>query len=165
MAEEGAALTAAEAATLAAVSVRTVRNWIAEGLLTATPSRRGRLVQRADLLALMRQKGLGGAEATAAPTEGAEETAATTAATTASPDPLALLVRELHEENVRLAGQVGYLQRQVVEYQERILLLTAGEATPPESGPIGPALPDPVATLQQGGGLRARLGRWWRGGA
>lgn len=57
IAETDEKITVSEAATLAGVSDRTIRNWMAAGLLAARAEPTGRKIRRRDLLALLEEKG------------------------------------------------------------------------------------------------------------
>ncbi len=143
-----AELTTAEAAALAGVSDRTIRNWIKDGRLPAERTEEGRRVRRGDVLALLHERiqAVAGqlplAEATTATAEMATETVAVAPAAEASPEALtALLARlsemlelaaaerpereRLHRENLELAGRIGFLQAKLQEAERKILLLQA----------------------------------------
>ena len=55
-------------------------------------------------------------------------------ATHVDPAPLVQLVEKLHAENTHLAGQLGFVQAQLLEAQERIKLLEAPKDPEPKPG-------------------------------
>jgi excisionase family DNA binding protein len=176
-------LTTAEAAALAGVSDRTIRNWIKDGLIKAHKIDEGRRIHKADLLAHLRERannvaGVLGQEAlTEKPAATVSESPVTVSVASETPEPhqngqaaptrLRLLPdvdtthdtaqptvdtaptltpelinmvlqplreeleaerqekRRLHEENIELAGRVGYYQAELKRYEDRVLLLEA----------------------------------------
>jgi len=180
-AETSIELTTAEAAALAGVSDRTIRNWIKDGLLKAHKLDEGRRIRKDDLLAHLRERansvaGVLGQEALMdKPAEVVTETVAAESAAETTPEPhpnghtaqphLRLVTdeepeppptpvltpelinmvlqplreeleaerrekRRLHEENVELAGRIGYYQAELAQYKDRVLLLEAPKGLP-----------------------------------
>ncbi len=150
--ETSAELTTAEAAALAGVSDRTIRNWIKEGRLPAERTEEGRRVRKGDLLVLLHERiqAVAGqlplAEAEAATAETATETVAAAPAAETSPEPVTALLAKLsalleqataersererlHRENLELAGRIGFLQAKPQEAERQIFLLQAPAET------------------------------------
>ncbi len=143
--ETAAELTTAEAAALAGVSDRTIRNWIKEGRLPAERTEEGRRVRKGDLLALLHER----IQAVAGQLPLAEAETATVAAAPAaetSPEALTALLAKLsamleqaaaepsererlHRENLELAGRIGFLQAKLQEAEQKIFLLQAPAGT------------------------------------
>ena len=99
-----------EAATVLGVSARTVRRWIAQGKLPASKVGRSYHIATPDLEA-----------ATTARRQAAPS------ATAVGQSDLVAFIDRLTQENVRLAGQVGFLQAQLQNAQDEVKLLTAGQ--------------------------------------
>ncbi len=150
--ETSAELTTAEAAALAGVSDRTIRNWIKEGRLPAERTEEGRRVRKGDLLVLLHERvqAVAGqlplAEAEAATAETATETVAAAPAAETSPETVTALLAKLsamleqaaaerpererlHRENLELAGRIGFLQAKLQEAEHKVFLLQAPAET------------------------------------
>ncbi len=167
-------LTTAEAAEIAGVSDRTIRNWIKDGRLPAHLIDEGRRVYKNDVLAVLQERvqSVAGslavettsyrpaeivAEEVPPPAEAETETVAAATAAEAMPgnvpnghessqvltpelinvvvQPLVAQLeqsererRRLHDENLELAGRLGYFQAELDKYRERVLLLEAPKA-------------------------------------
>ncbi len=159
--EQSTELSVQDAAHLAGVSERAVRNWVRDGKLPATPSEQGKRIQHSALLHFLqeRQRQFAGPLAEVAergpvpsePTpirrpvtpEAAPERIPAPAEPQSDPAAPALvaLVEKLHKENVELAGRIGYYQAKVQQYEERILLLEAPKDSTPELTPAPERLP------------------------
>ncbi len=143
--ETTAELTTAEAAALAGVSDRTIRNWIREGRLPAERTEEGRRVRRSDLLALLHERVQAVAGQLPLAEAATETVAAATAAETLPETATALLAKlsamleqaaaersereRLHRENLELAGRIGFLQAKLQEAEQRVFLLQAPAET------------------------------------
>ncbi len=164
-------LTTAQAAALAGVSEKSIRNWIKAGQLPLVPSVEGRRIEKQALLDYLRDRAEaaithlppearpdivpdGGPEIGAAPPAGPESEPVPGA----SPEPrigpelINLVIQplreqleqaqqradRLHQENLELAGRVGFYQAKVQDYERRLLLeAPKGEPAPGRS-------PEPV---------------------
>jgi excisionase family DNA binding protein len=182
--EKATGLTTAQAAALAGVSEKSVRNWLKAGHLTPLATLEGRRIDKQQLLDYLRER----AEATVShlppevrPGIAPESEPISVPAPEASPnghyveevppapEPVAPPLtpetinivlqplldrlnesekerRRLHDENIELAGRVGYYQAELAQYKERVLLLEAPkEVTPPlplsEDPPEGHQMP------------------------
>jgi len=132
-------MSARQAAAYCGVSEKTVRRWIASGKLAA--QRDGASFRiAADSLYALQARGNGHAADTprphvdmAADSRAAGAAAPDMSASTAAAEAahLAALVRDLQQQNVELAGRVGFYQARIQELEGR-LLLTAG---PPAEAP------------------------------
>ncbi len=144
--EVSAELSVQEAAYLAGVSERSVRNWMQDGKLPFSLSEQRKRIKRENLLHFLqeRQKHFAvPAEVTPtptpAPTEGSpgvtperwtEAAEAPQVASEVRIESLAGLIERLHRENVELAGRIGFYQAKLQEYEQRILLLEAPQDAP-----------------------------------
>lgn len=193
-AERDTGLTTAQAAALAGVSEKSIRNWLKAGQLRPLATTEGRRIDKRELLDFLRER----AQATvshlppearpgfapesapeaepalvpspeAAPSvyveSGRDETAGKLPVNEPRPAPqltpetinivLQPLLerldisekerRRLHDENVELAGRVGYYQAELAQYKDRILLLEAPKEIAPEASemPVEPQKPLP----------------------
>ncbi len=163
-------LTTAEAAALAGVSEKSIRNWIKSGQIALVPSIEGRRVDKQALLDYLRDR----AEATLTqlppearpdmvPDSAPEVEASPSSSLESVPPPETLPepqinselinivlqpLREqleqaqarldrLHQENLELAGRVGFYQGRLHEFEQRVLLLESPrevEEPPPPEG-------------------------------
>ncbi len=147
--EVSAELSVQEAAYLAGVSERSVRNWIQDGKLPFSLSEQGKRIKRRDLLHFLQERQRQFAavsEVTPEPAEGSSKPAPeqhteapkrdaeAAEAPAISPEvriePLTGLIERLHRENVELAGRIGFYQAKLQEYEQRILLLEAPKDAP-----------------------------------
>jgi excisionase family DNA binding protein len=168
--EVSAELSVQEAAYLAGVSERAVRNWLRDKKLPYTLSEQGKRISRSALLHFLQERRdqLAGprTEATEPPSASAEPTPIRRPGTPevapepspAPPEPLTAplvaLVEKLHKENVELAGRVGFYQAKMQEYESRILLLEA----PRQPAPVAtPEPPPPVIPDQE-----PAAPPWWK---
>ena len=147
-------LTTAEAAALARVSPRSIREWWQQNKIAGRKTAAGLVVERRSLEAHIRRRG----EPPPSPSAASH---ATPFVTSATPDVTALVaaLERSQAEALMLAGRVGWLEAQVQQREATILQLTAGAAEPAEVAADGAdgAEGEPP--------WWARLRRWWeRGG-
>ncbi len=177
--DAGTVLTTAQAAALAGVSEKSIRNWIKAGQLPLVPSVEGRRIDKQALLDYLRDRAEAalthlppearpdivpdggpelearpdivpgcGPEVEAPPPTSPESELApeTLPESRISPDLINIVLQplreqleqaqerldRLHQENLELAGRVGFYQGRLHEFEQRVLLLEApkGKSTP-----------------------------------
>lgn len=156
-------LTTAEAAALAGVSDRTIRNWIKDGRLSAHKVGETRRIHQYDLLAYLKVRahavsGILGRETIAEtppvtlPERTQDEGQGPEVTTDGAINPELINAvlqplltqleqsererRRLHDENLELAGRIGFYQGKMQQVEQKLLLLEAPkQAEQPDSEP------------------------------
>ncbi len=150
-------LTTAQAAALAGVSEKSIRNWIKSGNLAVMASTEGRRIDKAVLMEYLRERAQMAVEhlpqevrpelppeSVAAPVAAPEPVPAESPGPSLTPELINVVLqplleelekerkekRRLHDENVELAGRVGYYQAELAQYKDRVLLLEAPKVIP-----------------------------------
>jgi len=168
-------LTTAQAAGLAGVSEKSVRNWLKAGHLKPLATTQGRRIDKAELLDYLRGRAQATishlppelrpeatpeseptpesspnghyVEETAETQHTAGDVSANPAYPALTPETINIVLqpllerlndsekerRRLHDENIELAGRVGYYQAELAQYKDRVLLLEA-----PKLAPVAP---------------------------
>ncbi len=125
---------ARQAAAYCGVNEKTVRRWIASGRLSAVQEDGAFRIAAADLEPLAAGRRTSATVIVDRDAAAPRPTADTGAVTAAAPPPheaahLAELVKQLHRENVELAGRCGFLQARVQDLEREIRLLREPSAT------------------------------------
>ena len=150
------------AARLADVHERTIRRWIAAGLLADSPGRSGghraRLVDVAavrELAARLKEPDIDGYESRIEPDSRQPEP-------DMSASEFLAVIERLHRENVELAGRCGFYQSEIQHLKERITLLEAPKPDPSDPAPT--ELANRSAPEQNGlrSGAAGSPRPWWK---
>jgi excisionase family DNA binding protein len=141
-------LSVREAAVTAGVSERTIRRWLRSGQVRAAKRGGSYRIRPNALTAMIGRDGTeevdAGADAAAATVIDTSDTAA---AAMSGVSELTRLVRDLQQQNLELAGRVGYFQAENAQLRERLALMA-------------PAAPEPAPDAEAASGPATR--RWWR---
>lgn len=156
--ERTTGLTTAQAAALAGVSEKSIRNWLKAGQLKPMATTEGRRIAKADLMEYLRERAQTAVEnlpqevRPELPPESVpspEPPPVEAPTPSISPELINVVLqpllerldisekerRRLHDENIELAGRIGYYQAELAQYKDRVLLLEAPKE-PPEALPL-----------------------------
>jgi excisionase family DNA binding protein len=148
MAAVSAFLSVREAAVMAGVSERTIRRWLRSGQVRAVKRGGSYRIRPNALAAMIGHDGTEEADdgVDSPPAAGIDASDTADVATTGVAE-LTRLVRDLQQQNLELAGRVGYFQAENAQLRERLALMA-------------PAAPEPTPTT--GAVSEPATRPWWR---